>query len=710
MLSPADAALCARDPALPGLATVLDPERLAVLAGAAVSPTYLRYKPGTSCVVGLMAGEGGFAAMTYPPARYAEVRARRSWWEGPDEVRFFDDICTALVPLSRDRRLKAARMLRRPEDRARFLSEMGLEGAALTLLRYKPGRRLVMRADLPSGKRTLLKAHGERDFAAAAAGAQHAASVAGAPLLRINVGYRCVLSAWIEGEALDAATADGDAFRRTGAELARLHRAALPAGLGMASWDPRRDAEAMAGLLSQFAADAERAAAAVAGHLASVGGALCPIHGDFSADQVVMGAAGPVVIDWDRLAAGHPARDLGSFLARLDADVIEGTLTAGAAEAAGAALLAGYEAASAGLPDGIAAFRAAGLLALLPEGFRSRRPDWPELAEAMLARIAALTDQPKRQPLTPGLAEASDPSVMAPKLAAAMGAEVRTPIIRLLRHKPGRRALLRYDLPGQPPMLGKLRAKGADRRTLALHRKLRATGLDGAAPHGMGVPEVLGEIDTPALWLQRLVPGEVLTTLLRAGASTAPARRAGRALAALHNADVDAGRCWSLENEMAVLDRALTAAAEAEPPLAPDIAAIQAGAAGQMAALQAAPGTGIHRDFYPDQVLIDGERTWLLDLDLYTQGDPMIDVGNFLAHLDELGLRLHGRADALAPHGAAFLAGYGESRPLDRPRAELLRLVSLARHINLSRIIPGRAHTTAALVRHCTAAMAKAAA
>jgi len=84
--------------------------------------------------------------------------------------------------------------------------------------------------------------------------------------------------------------------------------------------------------------------------------------------------------------------------------------------------------------------------------------------------------------------------------------------------------------------------------------------------------------------------------------------------------------------------------------------------------------------------MVDETCIWLLDLDLFTEGDPAIDLGNFLAHLDELGLRRHGEIDALSRHGEAFLEGYGAVHALpDSGRIALLRSVSLARHINISR-------------------------
>jgi len=41
----------------------------------------------------------------------------------------------------------------------------------------------------------------------------------------------------------------------------------------------------------------------------------------------------------------------------------------------------------------------------------------------------------------------------------------------------------------------------------------------------------------------------------------------------------------------------------------------------------------VHRDFYDKQVLFDGQRTVLLDYDTLAEGDPAIDHGNFVGHL-----------------------------------------------------------------------------
>lgn len=107
------------------------------------------------------------------------------------------------------------------------------------------------------------------------------------------------------------------------------------------------------------------------------------VHGDFSADQVVMGDVAPVILDWDNAGLGDPARDLGSFLARMDAQVIDGLLTQDQADDRGAALPQGYGT----VPTSMALHHARALMLLLTEGFRNRHPDWPARTQKMMVRI-----------------------------------------------------------------------------------------------------------------------------------------------------------------------------------------------------------------------------------------------------------------------------------------------------------------------------------
>lgn len=716
MLSSADAAIVARDTALPGLRLTLDAGALTAAFGLPpMQPLYLRYKPGTSSVVSLAAPDGlqAVAVMAYTPARYGEVRVRSEWRDGPNPAIFDDDNCLAVVPLARDRNLKGARRIMDATRGAAFLRELvGEATGAPRLLRYKPGRRLVLQVG-DGAPRALVKAYNRHDFTAAWEGARIAQTLGGAPILGLSERRHCLAWPWLAGTPLcpqAGGTPDSADWRAAGQALARIHLASPRPQAKVTRANELAELAALAADLPPLSPDLARKAAplieTVAAGLKRTPFQPCLIHGDFSADQVLVHEGSATIIDWDRSATGDPARDIGSFLARLDVQALDGAAPAGLADA----FRDGYVDAGGPATHGLALQHARALLALTTEGFRQRRPDWPDHASRVIARVAAILGAEETDPAMPALDDARDPAGMAPLLQDLLPGDIRALKIDLLRHKPGRRALLRYRIDtgdGTLNLLGKLRAKGADTRTPALHAALRAGGLDGCAPCRVGVPAARGSIAAPALWLQDEVPGGVLTDLLRPGGDTAPAARTGTALARLHATEVPAGRNWTMADELDVLTRALTAVRTALPQQAARIDTIARAAADLMRRAGPFRPTGIHRDFYPDQVLIDGETVWLLDLDLYASGDPAIDVANFLAHLDEHGLRHHGDANALGGHAAAFIAGYDTVLPgIVHRRLAMLRFVSLARHINLSRVIPGRGHTTLGLIDHCAAHLA----
>ena len=438
-------------------------------------------------------------------------------------------------------------------------------------------------------------------------------------------------------------------------------------------------------------------------------GPAVALHGDFSADQVVVGPTGTAIVDWDRAATGPAARDLGSALARLDLDGLRGAETATAADA----LLGGY--AAVGAPPSAAdvvAHRARALLALVTEGFRERRPHWDEEIRAVLRRVEALcADSPPARasphrvvsgPI-PSLEFALDPGRMGPLLAAALpststGASADgTVAASITRLKPGRRAMVRYALPDGRVLLGKLRAKGPDARAPDVQRRLHRAGLDGR--DGVGVPSVAAVLDEPALWLQEAVSGRALGALLDGDASVGPdaaidaLRRTGRALAALHATPPATDRRWTPADELAVLDRAVAGRPHT------DLLAL---AEARLSALPPAPEASLHRDFHVDQALIAPDTVWLVDLDLHARGDAAVDLGNFLAHLTELDLR-RGRAPAhSAPLGEAFLEGYAARRPLPpADRVDAHRWVSLARHVAIAERFPERRGAIPAIAALC---------
>jgi len=89
--------------------------------------------------------------------------------------------------------------------------------------------------------------------------------------------------------------------------------------------------------------------------------------------------------------------------------------------------------------------------------------------------------------------------------------------------------------------------------------------------------------------------------------------------------------------------------------------------------------TIVHRDFHDKQVHVSNEgRPGLLDFDTLSTGDPALDVGNFLAHLELR--RIQGRvsADDAAQACEAFLCAYAPDRDV-HSRSRVYRSMTLLR-------------------------------
>src|SRR5256712_7362784 len=203
------------------------------------------------------------------------------------------------------------------------------------------------------------------------------------------------------------------------------------------------------------------------------------------------------------------------------------------------------------------------------------------------------------------------------------------------------------------------------------------------------------------MWLQRKVPGRPATDLLAAPVGVALARKIAEAAHKLHRAAVPADRRHTMADELRILHECLPTVARLESRWAGRIerlldASTRLGAATPEPAL-----CGIHRDFYADQVIVDGERLFLLDFDLYCEGDPALDIGNFLGHVTEQSLRTLGDAGALADREQAmeerFVALSGAAPAAVRAYATL----TLVRHVYLSTLFPERRPLTQPLIELC---------
>jgi Phosphotransferase enzyme family len=319
-------------------------------------------------------------------------------------------------------------------------------------------------------------------------------------------------------------------------------------------------------------------------------------------------------------------------------------------------------------------------------------------------------------PALPAVARALDPQAVKklfkrrlPLLAGPDGL-VRPRRARVTRHKPGRRCVLEYDVkverPGAPPehvtLVGKVRARRFGAADFRLLRAVWEAGFDAQSPDGISVPEPVGVIPRLQLWLQRKVPGRVATGLLDGPGGPALARRVAEAAHKLHRAGVPAARRHTLADELCILRDCLDAVAQDRPAWAGRLGRLFESCTRLAAATPDPVRRGVHRDFYADQVIVDGPRLYLLDFDLYCAGDPGLDVGNFLGHVTEQALRTRGDPAALAEVERELEDRFVElSGEAARPAVRAYAGLTLARHVYLSTRFPDRRPYTERLLELC---------
>ena len=782
MLSPADTNVVERDPAQPGLALLLDADAfLASLRAArpdvdlrSVIPTYLRYKPGTSCTAGFRLDVGsqpvevcarthrrGDEGKLMKVARAADVPGAL----GVGHVRL-DDHGVLVVAFPNDDALASLRVLADGPVWEGLLRKMlpGYAGgpADVRTLAYKPERRYTGQLLSDGRPFATAKFYTPQGYESATRAAKLIGS-RGALRLPKRLGrsarWQIVLLEWLAGRQLfDLLTAPGGGtalpplMASVGAALAEL---SVIESRKLRTRSRSSEIASLMGVAHSVAALwpplAERAVG-LAGRIATELSALPTIrrtiHGDFYAEQVLIREDQVAFVDLDQAAQGDPAADLGNFVAHVERRVVSGHISAETARAAADGIMRGFEeTAREDVARRARVNAAAQLLRVAPHAFRSREPDWPDRLAAMLDRAGSMLDNPAERPATrqpgaaavtgaritcadpanagadpamPFLNEALEPHVMREHLRDALREsgldgplELRS--IKVTRHKLGRRCLIEYAFDDRPAsgrsltVIGKVRAKGLDEGTYRVLNELRRAGFTDDSADGISVPRPLGMIPALHMTLQLKAPGEPLTRLLPGPLGTALAARAADALRKLHAAGVAPRRSHRIEDELAILRERVPRVAESRPEWLPRIDRVLDACDRLAATLSSVGTTGIHRDFYPDQLLADvtpsgAGRIYLLDLDLYCEGDAALDAGNFVAHMTEQALRTTGTPNALADREHAFVDRFASSASAaDAIRANVASYatLSLVRQIYISTLFADRRANTERLLALC---------
>jgi hypothetical protein len=272
---------------------------------------------------------------------------------------------------------------------------------------------------------------------------------------------------------------------------------------------------------------------------------------------------------------------------------------------------------------------------------------------------------------------------------------------RVVRHKPGSRCTILYDLTYPPgadgPRLVAVKTYRGDKGRNAWDgmRSLWASPL--AAGDVVSIAEPLAYV--PELRVLMMGPvGEqaTLKQLIRSALDTgtpgalaeldAAMDKTAAGLAALHTSGVGYGRPVTIADELAEIRRVLRLLAVAVPELAdaaePLLARIE-----ELASNHPADAVGpAHGSFRPGQVLLAGDRIGFIDFDGICQAEPAMDVALFLSSVKGVGL-----VDARGGAGVAseqrlvqlerlcarFLDRYQTLAPISRERVVLWETVEL---------------------------------
>ncbi len=288
--------------------------------------------------------------------------------------------------------------------------------------------------------------------------------------------------------------------------------------------------------------------------------------------------------------------------------------------------------------------------------------------------------------------------------------------ITVLRHKPGRRAVIEYILEAegrkfpktQFALLGKSSTKGTDTATFELHQALWKSGMDAAAADGISVPRAMGVISETRMWLQERVAGVSAVELLAGADGVALARRMAEAAHKLHQVKVKLRREHTMSDELRMLAERMALLTQARPEWQDRLARVMA--AGRRMGERAPKNRlgPVHRDFYPAQMLVDGARLWVLDCEMFCQGDPALDVGNCIAHITEQSLRTTGSATTFADREQAMRERFVElASPNVRGTVDAYAILGLVRHVHISTLIPERQTFSEPLLYLCEERLAR---
>lgn len=753
-----------RDPVLPGLSLLFDEAKLLNvlkthlpnLSIINLRRCYLRYKQGTNCLIRLQLSTADNEITLYAKA-YRQSESHRLYKDhkpkGFKKYRLVIpeySVVVFLFPL--DKKLRALTKLMTPRTRGSLLRRVvsdadELSTCSLKMLHYKPERRFVALLEDINGRRAILKLYTHSRYQQALNASRQ--TINGQRILSLighSKKHHILVYRWLPGIPLNEAWLHSEfnpnSLDQVGQKLARFHKEE------QSSRCSPRNTERYCASLMQFASnlahilphmetDIDSVAKKIAYEVSRLNSPMTRIHGDFYAEQVLLLDTDTTIIDLDDSCYWYPACDLGLFIAHLELSYLNGQITRKRVERYTLALLNGYQKVKSFDLNEVWLFCALGLLKQAQHPFRNCGPYWPELTvdiiqkskqtlqkalsfqqKPSLVLLNNVTIQPEKllDSSIPYLDKLQDIEYIEPYIINALLDRYpelsNTRLIQVipLRHKRGKRALFEYvfepcgndNTKALVSIIGKVRAKSFDKRTWIANCELSDSGFCRYPPHGTQIPAPLGALPEYQIWFQHKITGQPLFSEFCGEAGHQLAQRVAKAIFHLHTSSVTVKKNRTIQDEINTLDQVIKIVSLKKPQWQARLADLIVQCRQLASKLPFGPQLPIHRDFYHDQILVTSDALYLLDLDLLSIGDPALDLGNFIAHIQEQCLREHNDLH-YADHVLECFISYYESLSNDsiRLRVEIYRLLTMVRHIYISQRIESRNTFSETILNYC---------
>jgi aminoglycoside phosphotransferase (APT) family kinase protein len=428
-------------------------------------------------------------------------------------------------------------------------------------------------------------------------------------------------------------------------------------------------------------------------------------HGAMRTDQYILQGDRLAMIDLDSYCWANPARDLGNFLAYLCWKAIRQPEHAEFIERAGRAFLEGYLTVQGNIDKRwLSVYQAASLLKIAGRRFRSLTfLEWPLVIHLIQAAFSAITEDLAnleadtitniKGKLVAHLRTASSktkfPKVFEdkpfPALWSALNAEIMndnlTPMLgdvcsasatrfvhraKLLAYKPGKRAVIRYDLDQLEcqkyfSVYGKLYpepylSERAYKVMNTLHNEVFRDSTD------LDVPEPLGVI--PNLGMLIFIPAEgkllgdyIAMRSLDGDEVVRAMELSGKWLAQLHTHQIPLEKEFKVENEVDNIREWAELVSKKYPDERKAATHIAEYLVQKAAELDFSVRVPIHKDFHYEHILID-ENLKVFDFDEMRLGDPNFDLAHFCANFYLLAYRNEEHTAAFTDLQNRFLDAY----------------------------------------------------